>query len=204
MATRPSVGLYLLADATALRHEHLESVLRAGARVLQYREKQQLPSLANLRRARQLCRQYGALFVINDDLDLALAVAADGVHLGRDDWPVAEARARLGQSFWIGASCYGDLDRAAHALAEGADYVAFGSFFASATKPDAKAAPATILAQAHARWTCPIVAIGGITPDNGGSLLAAGADLLAVASGVWAAPDPEAATRRYLELFRGG
>lgn len=204
MGTHPSAGLYLLADAAALRHKHLEPVLRAGVRVLQYREKQQVPSLDSVWRARQLCRQHGVLFVINDDVDLAQGVAADGVHLGRDDWPVAKARARLGSAFLIGASSYGDLDRAQRAVAEGANYLAFGSFFPSATKPDAEAAPVTILAQARARWPCPIVAIGGITPDNGGSLLAAGADLLAVASGVWTATDPKAATRRYLELFRGG
>lgn len=199
-------GLYVLAD-TALLGARLEAgvaaALRGGARVVQYRDK----SADAPRRAREaaalraLCAAAGALFIVNDDPALAAAVGADGVHLGRDDPDLAGARAALGPAARIGASAYGDLERARAALAAGADHVAFGRFFVSTTKPGGPYLDVDFLRRARVALACPIVAIGGITADNGGPLVAAGADALAVTAGVFAAADIEAAARRLAELF---
>ncbi|HET9121956.1 MAG TPA: thiamine phosphate synthase [Acidiferrobacteraceae bacterium] len=197
-------GLYLLADGQQLRDPRLGAILRAGVSMLQYRDKAWGATHAELRRVRALCAQHRIAFVVNDNVELAQAVGADAVHLGIEDGPVNLARARLGPSVAVGASCYADLDRAQQMVHEGADYLAFGSFYPSTTKPGACRATPDLLTQARTRWRVPLVAIGGITPDNGAVVRAAGADLLAVASGVWAAPDPVAMVARYLELFRGG
>jgi thiamine-phosphate pyrophosphorylase len=147
------------------------------------------------------CRRRGARLIINDDVELARAVGADGVHLGRDDGEVAVARSALGATALIGVSCYGDLDRARRLAAEGADYLAFGAFHPSSTKPAASAASPALLSSAR-RLGLPLVAIGGITPDNGGALVRAGADLLAVVSGLALPPaQAQAAARRYAALF---
>jgi thiamine-phosphate pyrophosphorylase len=150
----------------------------------------------------ELCRAMAIPFIVNDDPVLAKAIGADGVHLGKDDMPLHEAREFLGAERIIGVSCYGELTRAETAAQAGADYVAFGSFFFSSTKPGAVRAPQGLLQQARRLLKLPIVAIGGITPENGGALLAAGADLLAVANGVFGPPDPQRAAQRYNELFR--
>jgi thiamine-phosphate pyrophosphorylase len=139
--------------------------------------------------------------LVNDDVELAAAVEADGVHLGRDDPAIERARARLGKSALIGVSCYNQLARALDAETRGADYVAFGSFFPSPTKPGAVRASLDLLQEARARLRVPIVAIGGITPENGASLIAAGADLLAVIDGVFNRTDIRAAAARYTQLF---
>lgn len=149
-----------------------------------------------------LCRSFGAVFIVNDDVALACAVRADGVHLGRDDADPPNARAALGQRALVGLSCYDSLDRARRAQAANADYVAFGSFFPSRTKPHATRADVRLLRTARALLHIPIVAIGGITPENGRQLLEAGADALAVVDGLFGEPDPEFAARRYAALFR--
>lgn len=198
-------GLYAVTDAGSAEPlaSAVAAALRGGARVLQYRDK----ASSRARRLREsleiakACREAGAVFIVNDDVELARAAAADGVHLGRDDLPLAEARARLGGACLIGVSCYDSLDRALAAESGGADYVAFGSFFASPTKPDAPRAGVDLLRRARAQLRLPIVAIGGITPDNGAPLVAAGADCLAAVSGVFEQPDVEAAARRYASLF---
>ncbi len=197
-------GLYLItpeeADATRLLERVLP--LLPFASCLQLRCKaMRAPTLRTVGlRLRRECEDAGVAFLINDDPHLAHAVAADGVHLGEHDGCIAAARKLLGNNAIIGASCYDDLQRARNAVAAGADYVAFGAFFPSPTKPHARRAN-TALLQASANFKVPRVAIGGITPDNARSLVAAGADLIAVISGVFDAPDPSAAARAYLSCF---
>lgn len=162
-----------------------------------------MPPAALAEAARQLrdaCGEAGVAFIVNDDPRLAAEVGADGVHLGEHDGGIAAARALLGRGAIIGASCYDDLARARAAAGQGADYLAFGAFFPSPTKPHARRARPGLLRDS-ASLGLPRVAIGGITPDNGRALVAAGADLLAVVSGVFDAPDPAAAARAYLSCF---
>lgn len=139
--------------------------------------------------------------VINDDVALAVALGADGVHLGRDDADPGEARAMLGRAAIVGVSCYDRYERAEWAKSVGADYVAFGRFFRSGTKPDAVQASADLLRRARRELGLPLVAIGGITPENGGPLIAAGADMLAVVEAVFARPDIRAAAHAFARLF---
>ncbi len=169
---------------------------------LQYRNKLG----ARMQRQRQAnalrlaCRDAQVTFIVNDDMTLAAEVGADGVHLGEHDGTVAAARALLGDQAIIGVSCYDDAALAHRAAQAGADYVAFGAFFASPTKPAARRAGIALLGETRSLGL-PQVAIGGITPDNARGLIAAGADLIAVISGVFDAPDPLAATRAYAALF---
>ena len=151
-------------------------------------------------RLREACADARVPFIVNDDARLAQELAADGVHLGEHDGGIAGARALLGENAIIGVSCYDDLERARTLTAQGADYLAFGAFFPSPTKPHARRASLDLLRDS-AVFGLPRVAIGGITPDNAGPLVAAGADLLAVISGVFDAPDPVAAARAYLSCF---
>lgn len=185
----------LLADAAA--------ALRGGAVVLQYRRKEIEKSQARRELAglRELCRGATALLIVNDDIDLALEMDADGVHLGRDDGDWEQLARAPGRRLLLGLSCYADLPRARHAAGCGVDYVAFGSFFPSRTKPAATRCPVETLREARHELTLPIVAIGGITPENGREILRAGADFLAVISGVFGQPSVETAAARYAELF---
>jgi len=179
----------------------VEAALRGGARVVQYRNKaadERLRHEQALQIAR-LCRGAGACFIVNDSIELARDVAADGVHLGKGD-DVGAARALLGPGKLIGVSCYNQLWRARDAVAQGADYVAFGSFFPSPTKPGAVTASRDLL-RAAKEFSLPVVAIGGITPDNAAGLIEAGADAVAVVSAVFDAPDVERAARRIAGLF---
>ncbi|MBF0219999.1 MAG: thiamine phosphate synthase [Gammaproteobacteria bacterium] len=199
-------GLYAITDATltpaATLCEQVAAVLNGGAVMIQYRDKetptpqrrQQAAALVKLCEARQ------TPLIINDDLELAAAVGAAGVHLGRDDSDIATARARLGADAIIGVSCYNRLDLAVAAAAAGADYLAFGSFYPSATKPQAVRATSELLSHARAQFDLPLVAIGGINAENGRPLMAAGADLLAVITALFANPDPEAAARAFAYL----
>ena len=197
-------GLYLVTPDESDGERLLARVrpLLADAACLQYRNKAADADL-RLRQARALralCAQSGVPLIINDDVALAAAVDADGVHLGEHDADIGDARARLGATAIIGVSCYDVLARAQRAAAAGADYVAFGAFFASPTKPGARHATPELLRQAAALGL-PRVAIGGITPENAGIVVAAGADLIAVISGVFDAPDPVAAARTCRALF---
>lgn len=149
---------------------------------------------------RSACKDAGVTLLINDDAALAAELGADGVHLGEHDSDIASARRLLGDDAIIGASCYDDIERARRLAAEGASYLAFGAFFPSPTKPNARRASLQLLRDS-AHLGLPRVAIGGITPDNAPSLVDAGADLVAVISGVFDAPDPVAAARAYLSLF---
>jgi thiamine-phosphate pyrophosphorylase len=198
-------GLYAvtpeLADPALLTNK-VEAALRGGARVVQYRNKaadERLRHEQALQIAR-LCRDAGICFIVNDSIELAREVAADGVHLGKDDDGVGAARALLGPGKLIGVSCYNQLGRARDAVAQGADYIAFGSFFPSPTKPGAVTASRDLLRAAR-EFSLPIVAIGGITPDNAAGLIEAGADAVAVVSAVFDAPDVERAARRIAGLF---
>lgn len=200
-------GLYAIADTGYLDDSRLISAVRAaiegGVRIVQYRDKTG-DAAQRERRARALaalCREMGATFLINDHVALAAAVNADGVHLGRDDLSLAETRKRLGPRTVIGVSCYDELGLAARAQSDGADYVAFGSFFPSRTKPHAVRATTELLREARAKLKIPIVAIGGISPENGARLIAAGADALAVIEGVFGQADARAAAARYVPLF---
>ena len=201
----PSRGLYAITpdepDTNRLL-ARVETVLRAGASWLQYRNKAARDDL----RAEQalvlqsLCSRFKGPLIINDDWALAAAVGAAGAHLGEEDGELALARHELGAGAILGASCYNDLKLARQAAFAGATYIAFGAFFASPTKPNARQASPDLLREAAALGL-PRVAIGGITPDNARPLLEAGADLIAVISGVFEAPDPTAATRAYLSCF---
>ena len=152
-------------------------------------------------RLRETCADARVPFIVNDDARLAQELDADGVHLGEHDGGIAGARALLGENAIIGVSCYDDLERARTLTAQGADYLAFGAFFPSPTKPHARRASLDLLRDS-AVFGLPRVAIGGITPDNAGPLVAAGADLLAVISGVFDAPDPIKAARAYLSCLQ--
>ncbi len=169
---------------------------------LQYRNKAASPRLRReqLLALRPPCRAHGVALIVNDDWRLAAELDVDGAHLGEDDDDLATARRALGDRAILGASCYDDLDRADRAVAAGAGYIAFGAFFASPTKPAARRATPALLRES-ARLRVPRVAIGGITPVNAPALVDAGADLVAVISGVFDAPDPAAAARAYAACF---
>jgi thiamine-phosphate pyrophosphorylase len=199
-------GLYALTPETADTEQLLtqvEAALTGGVAAVQYRDK----SGDVARRHEQaselvaLCRQFGVPLIINDDLRLADLCDAAGVHLGRDDGSLREARIILGKGKLIGASCYQELARAQAAQDAGADYVAFGSFFPSPTKPAAARADVPLLHEAARTLRLPIVAIGGITVANAPPLLDAGADSLAVLSALFDAPDIRAAAHAFNRLF---
>ncbi|OGT15786.1 MAG: thiamine-phosphate diphosphorylase [Gallionellales bacterium RIFCSPHIGHO2_02_FULL_57_16] len=177
-------------------------VLLGGARLLQYRNKaaDKAVRLEQARALRELTHEFVVPLIINDDVMLAQRVAADGVHLGGSDGNLADARAVLGSGKLIGMSCYNRLALAHEAVRQGADYVAFGSFFASTVKPAAVAATPDLLRQARREITVPLVAIGGITLHNGAGLLEAGADALAVISAVFGAKDIQGAARQFANL----
>jgi thiamine-phosphate pyrophosphorylase len=200
--------LYVITDAKLIPRqrfvETVEAALRGGAALVQLREKE-APRHEIVRLGRELLaltRRHGALLIINDHPSVAAEIGADGVHVGRDDPPVAEARALLGPQAIVGASCYGDVERAAAAERDGADYVAFGTPFPSPTKAKRTDISLDIFRQAKQRVKLPVFAIGGITLDNARQVLDAGADGLAVVSGVFGAPDVEAAARALAQLFR--
>jgi len=199
-------GLYAItpdeAD-TARLAGRVRAALEGGAAAVQYRNK---AASAALRRAQAstllaLCRAHGAPLIVNDDLDLAIAIEADGVHLGVDDGDLATARRRLGPRRLLGVSCYDRLDRAIAAAQQGADYIALGSVFPSATKPGAVRAPLALFGAARGAVGLPLVAIGGITVGNAPAAIAAGADAVAVISALFDAPDVAARAREFQRLF---
>lgn len=200
-------GLYAVADTQYIGPTQLLDAVTAaiagGAAVVQYRDKSGNDSVREKQAAAlaDLCENRGAPFIVNDDVELARRVGATGAHIGRDDPPLEDARRLLGTQSIIGVSCYNELERALAAADAGADYVAFGSFYPSPTKPGAVRATVELLRAARERLQIPIVAIGGITPENGAALVAAGADALAVVQGLFVQADIREAARRYVALF---
>jgi len=198
-------GLYAVTPETgdpAVLLELVDRAIAGGARLVQYRAKR----LAARERRLQaeallaLCRERGVPLIVNDDLALAVALGADGIHLGRGDGDPREARARLPGAI-LGVSCYGDVSLAVAAAESGADYVGIGSVFASATKPQAVRSDLATLGEARRRARVPVAAIGGITPANAAQAVAAGADMLAVISSLFDAPDVSAAARALSRPF---
>lgn len=205
MGDQRIAGLYVVTDARWPRPvpltDAVSAAIRGGATVVQYRDKsddaerrrQEATALATL------CREASVPFIVNDDVALAVAVGADGVHVGQDDPDIAEARRQLGPDALIGVSCYADLDRARRMAAAGANYLAFGSVYPSPTKPESGRAPLDVFAEARAFFDGPLVAIGGINADNIPAVTAAGADAAAVVDAVFSAEDIEAAARTLTE-----
>ncbi|MBZ0091458.1 MAG: thiamine phosphate synthase [Sulfuricellaceae bacterium] len=187
-------GLYAITPDTAdtpVLLEQVRQALEGGAQAVQYRNKSGDAALRHEQGSEllALCREFSIPLIVNDDVRLADLIGADGVHLGQDDSRLSAARVILGPDKIIGISCYADLGRALAAEREGADYVAFGRFFPSQTKPDAPPAPLSLLREAKQRLRIPIVAIGGIDLDNAARLVAAGADAVAVVSALFGADD---------------
>ncbi len=208
MTPPPRRGLYAITDAALLPADRLiaavAEVVSGGAVMVQFRDKVSSTAVRRYqaRALADLCRERTVPLIINDDVLLAKEVGADGVHLGRNDTTLAAAREALGVNAIIGISCYNEPERALRAQADGASYVAFGCFYPSSTKPHAVRASPAMLHGITARLSVPVAVIGGITPENGASLVGAGADLLAVISGVFDAPQPRAAAEAYSRLFQ--
>ncbi|MGH8246104.1 MAG: thiamine phosphate synthase [Gammaproteobacteria bacterium] len=201
-------GMYAITDCAALQTPELlartDRILAAGIAALQYRNKTASfdEKLIEASAIRSLCVKHGTPLIINDDVDLALAVCADGVHLGIGDLNCADARARLGDDAIIGISCYDDLESAVNAQKSGADYVAFGAFFPTTTKAPRATADLDLLRRARPILNVPVAAIGGITPENAAPLLSAGADILAVVRSLYGSADPADVVLRFNRLFQ--
>lgn len=199
-------GLYVITD-DQLSGEHLlthvQQALAGGARLVQYRSKtgSEAAREHTARAILELCREQRVPLLINDDVELAAKIGADGVHLGQDDGRVIAARNKLGSGAIIGVTCHASLELAQTAQDEGASYVAFGRFFNSNTKPEAPPADLNILREAKEVLDIPVCAIGGITPDNAPDLIEGGADMLAVIHGVFGQPDVHMAARHYAQLY---
>jgi thiamine-phosphate pyrophosphorylase len=188
-------GLYAITPQAPDAVDKVRRALEGGIALLQYRRKQR--DLHEAREIAALARRHKVPLIVNDDVELALELGADGVHLGRDDGDLGAARKRLAGRI-LGASCYNDAELARRAIGAGADYVAFGSVFASPTKPAAVRAPLALFA---IELQVPLCAIGGITLQNAPRVIEAGADLLAVVSDLFDAPDIAGRAAQYRKLF---
>jgi thiamine-phosphate pyrophosphorylase len=189
-------GLYAITPEAPDVVEKARQALEGGVALLQYRRKRR--DLHEARAIVALARRHAVPVIINDDVELALEVDADGAHLGREDGDFAFARKKM-KTKLLGASCYNDRELARKAVRSGADYVAFGSVFASPTKPAAVRAPLELFGQTD--LGVPLCAIGGITLENAPQLIAAGASLLAVISDLFEAPDVAQRAAQYQRLF---
>ena len=199
-------GLYIVTpdwDDTDKLLQVTEQALQGGAALLQYRHKSADAALRQQQAEAllALCRRYQRPFIINDYVDLCLALDADGIHVGGTDASVAEVRAKVGADKIVGASCYGDLELAHAAYRAGASYVAFGGFYPSRVKKYPVTTPPDIVTRAKAEIALPNVVIGGMTQENALPLIAAGADMVAAISSVYLAEDPAAAARSFVALF---
>lgn len=200
-------GIYAITDDSLLPGQKLlsavEAALRAGICLLQYRSKSHSATdkLVSAKALQALCARYHTPLIINDDTSLCEAAAAAGVHLGRQDGSIEAARKQLGDSAIIGVTCHACIEDALQAENQGADYVAFGRFFPSLSKPEAAAADLEILIQAREQLSIPIVAIGGINAENGALVLQAGADILAVIHAIFGSDDVSAQTRKLVDVY---
>jgi thiamine-phosphate pyrophosphorylase len=200
-------GLYAITDEKLIPEqkfsEALELALRGGASIIQYRDKttDRKKRLQQASRLCELCQQYQALSIINDDIELAKAVSADGVHLGKDDMSLAKAQEQLGESAVIGISCYNDIELAINAQQHGASYVAFGAMFNSTTKPQAVIAGPDIVTQARKHIDIPVCCIGGIDTGNAQQLVQSGTDMIAVISTLFAADNIEQKAQKLAGSF---
>ncbi len=200
-------GLYAITDQQLITEENfsasIEATLQGGTRIIQYRDKsdKQNKRLQQASLLRALCHQYHAICIINDDIELARAVNAHGVHLGKDDLSLTMARQMLGENAIIGVSCYNDLDRAMAAENNKADYVAFGAIFSSTTKPEANVAGLDIITKAKQQLSIPICTIGGITQENIQQVIQQGADMAAVISGIFSAENIKQSTAALSQFF---
>ncbi len=199
-------GLYVVTpdwDDTDKLIAATESALIGGAQLVQYRHK---TADAVLRREQaaallDMCRKYGIPFIVNDHVDVCLEIDADGIHVGGTDQSVAAVRALVGPDKIVGASCYGTLQLAINAQANGASYVAFGGFYPSRVKKYDFKTPVDIVSQAKAQLSVPVVVIGGMTQDNALPLIAEGADMVAAISSVYMVDDVESAARQFADSF---
>ena len=200
----PARGLYAITQtdhkSADLIINEVIAAIKGGAVVVQDRDKNPSDAIYLASELLKVCHRSNVPLLINDDVELAANIGADGVHIGKEDGAIAQARSRLGEKAIIGVSCYNFVDQAVDAERQGATYVAFGRFFPSTSKPLAAPAQLETLRQARLKVSVPIVAIGGILPDNGGQLLTAGADLLAVIGGLFE-NDPEQSALAYQTLF---
>ena len=201
-----SSGIYLISDYKNLAIDDLldktEKILDAGISLFQFRDKNSKYEIkkSTALKLQTLCKKYNTLFIINDDVVLAKEISADGVHLGRDDMDIDMARKILGDKI-IGFSCYNNLEDAITAEIMGADYIALGSFFNSPTKPEARKIAIDLLPIAKSKLNIPVVAIGGITPENGKQLVDNKVDFLAIISGIYASTDIINSVKAYKNLF---
>ncbi len=199
-------GVYAITDCENITADDLlsktESILSVGVALFQYRNKtgDQRNKKVLAIELQSLCKQYNTPFIVNDDLKLTEEIAADGIHLGQHDTDIDTARRVLGNKI-IGISCYNDFNRAVIAEQSGADYIAFGSFFPSATKPDAPKANIELIIKSKEKINIPVVAIGGITPENGKQLINTKVDYLAVINGIYSTDDAATSTLAYNNLF---
>ncbi|WP_206605670.1 thiamine phosphate synthase [Pelagibaculum spongiae] len=200
-------GLYVITDEQLTAGDSLakklEAALEGGAKVVQYRDKSHGFDyrLAQALRAQTLCFAYDALFLINDDIELASYMLADGVHLGQSDISLTEAREKLGERAIIGISCEGSIELAEKAVEQGADYIAFGAIYPSKTKPDAATISVDVVQQAKQKFTLPVCAIGGIELSNAQPLLNTGCDMLAVVNSVFGQDDIQQAATSFSQMF---
>ena len=206
MSMPSSQGIYVISDCEYRTSNDLlemtEEILSAGISLFQFRDKKSKYEVKKIlaKKLQALCKKYETPFIINDDVELAKEISADGIHLGKNDMNINKARNILGKKI-IGISCYNDLENAICAEKLGANYVAFGSFFDSITKPNVKKAEIELLVKSKSRLKIPIVAIGGITPENGKELVKSKVDFLAVISGVYQSENIRNSINFYKKLF---
>lgn len=200
-------GLYAITDASLIPEknfaDYVSLALDGGANIIQYRDKSNdiKKRLKQAEQLQSLCQKYNSLLIINDDVQLALDIDADGVHIGIDDSSLGNARITLGDNKIIGVSCYNQFELAQQAQNESADYVAFGSFFSSPTKPNAIPANIDLLIQAKTQLSIPVCSIGGININNAKQLISAGTDMIAVISAIFAQADIKQSAESFVSLF---
>ena len=195
-------GLYAITNETLMPEQHFlsmaEAAITAGISVLQYRDKSTDKTKRQFQATalKALCDRHNVFFIINDDINLANKVDADGIHIGKNDLSLNEARKQLGPDKIIGVSCYNQILLATDAIKNGADYIAFGRFFNSSTKPDAPHANYDLISSIKQQYETPVCCIGGITVENHQLLINAGADMFAVINDIFSRSNNKAISFR--------